>query len=142
MDKKLEKKKSRKWIIFILILALIIIAFFLYVYWPVSEREFSLESRNTIVYGALAEVGISDALVDITDNRTIVAYVLPTEMDSESANLYIMGAVASSANSEKLIIRRFENEKIVEELSINLNDIKLALNKTISIEELMTKIKS
>lgn len=142
MDKKLEKKIGRKWIMFILIFVLIIIAFFLYVYWPVSEREVSLEPRNTIVYGALAEVGISDALVDITDERTIVAYVLPTGMDPESANLYIIGAVISSANSEKLIIRRFEDEKIAEELSVNLDDVKLALNQTISIEELMTKIKS
>src|SRR3990167_4437762 len=62
-----------------------------------------IDERNDAIYAALAAAGIENALVDVTDARTIVDYEVPGGMNKEVALFYVLGAAARYAAAESTI---------------------------------------
>jgi hypothetical protein len=85
-----------------------------------SPERFSVaDGRNDSVYASLAVAGMENALVDLTDERTIIGYELPRELDKEVALFYVLGAAARHTNPEATITTiAFQGGKASEEASV------------------------
>src|SRR3989338_4688304 len=100
-----------------------------------------IDERNDAIYAALAAAGIENALVDVTDARTIVDYEVPGGMNKEVALFYVLGAAARYAAAESTITATlFENESASEEATVSARDARAFLNREINLQEFREKI--
>jgi hypothetical protein len=107
-----------------------------------SPERFSVaDGRNDSVYASLAVAGMENALVDLTDERTIIGYELPRELDKEVALFYVLGAAARHTNPEATITTiAFQGGKASEEASVAAKDVMAFLNEEISLQECQARI--
>lgn len=100
-----------------------------------------IDERNDFVYSALAAAGIEKALVDVTDDRTIVDYELPIDLEKEVALFYVLGAAARYTNSESSITTTvFKDSKVSEESTVTTKHLLAFLNEEISLQECQERI--
>lgn len=138
-----KKRKFSKWWIFLAVLILIFgsLAAFIFIPTP-AEEEIVLNPINSDIYSALVAIGIKDAFVDMTQERVIVSYDLPANIQKEASWYYVMGVVAStSSNSGKVIIQAYVNSKATEEVTVQMIDIQEFLNEQLTDAEFTSKLK-
>lgn len=140
-SKEEPKKKSGKKRVVLAIVVVILIGLGVFTFLPTpAEEELTLNPKNSEIYSALVAVGIEEAFVDATEERVIVAYDLPSEIEKEVSWYYIMGTVASIApDSEKVIIQAFVNDEATEEVTVQMKDIIDFLNERITEEEFKSR---
>ena len=51
---------------------------------PKVEENIEIREENTQLYAALVAVGIEDAIVDITDERALIRFNLPNNLNKEA----------------------------------------------------------
>ena len=132
--------KKRVVIPLVIVAVLVVVLLILSIPTP-KEPEIQPNPLNTQLYNTLSELGIEDAVVDVTAERTVVRYNLPENMSKEDAEISIMQVAAEiSINSGKIIIQTYENFKPVEEVIVGTNDVLAFMEKTITYEEFRKRI--
>ena len=100
-----------------------------------------IDERNDAIYAALLSVGIENALVDVTDEMTIIGYEVPQDMHKQTALYYVIGAAARYAVPESAITATlFENGSASEESTVFAKDALAFLNKEITGETFSGRI--
>ena len=100
-----------------------------------------IDERNDAIYAALVSVGIENALVDVTDERTIIRYEVPNDMNKEAALYYVIGGAARYAIPGSTITATlFENESASEESTVSVKDVFAFLNKKITEKKFSGRI--
>lgn len=100
-----------------------------------------IDERNDAIYAALVSVGIENALVDVTDARTIIRYEVPRAINKKAALYYVIGAAARYAVPASTIIATlFENESASEESTVSVKDVLAFLNKEMTEKEFSGRI--
>ena len=78
-----------------------------------------------MLYSALADAGIENAVADVTKERTLVRFELPEGMNKEAAVSYLFGVAAElEPNVSDIVVQVFKNEKPVEEYKAKSSDVK------------------
>ena len=132
--------KKRIVIPLVIVAVLVVVLLILSIPTP-KEPEIQPNPLNTQLYNTLSELGIEDAVVDVTAERTVVRYNLQENMSKEDAEISIMQVAAEiSINSGKIIIQTYENFKPVEEVIVGTNDVLAFMEKTITYEEFRKRI--
>lgn len=132
--------KKRVVIPLVIVAVLVVVLLILSIPTP-KEPEIQPNPLNTQLYNTLSELGIEDAVVDVTAERTVVRYNLPENMSKEDAEISIMQVAAEiSINSGKIIIQTYENFKPVEGVIVGTNDVLAFMEKTITYEEFRERI--
>ena len=131
----------RKRNILILAAVIFLVIGILYIVPSPKEEEVIPNPKNTELYTLLANVGIEDALVDITKDRALIRYELPENMSKEASQYYIMLAAATITNSSKIVIQVYENFTPLEEVVVSTDDVLAFMNGTITYEEFEKRIK-
>jgi len=109
---------------------------------PEVEENIEIREENTRLYAALVAVGIEDAIVDITDERALIRFNLPNNLNKEATWYYIMSASAAIApETDKIIIQTYENYERREEVTVNTTDVIALINGSITIEEFQKMLK-
>ena len=91
---------------------------------PGVEENIEIREENTRLYAALVAVGIEDAIVDITDERALIRFNLPNNLNKGATWYYIMSASAAIApETDKIIIQTYENYERREEVTVNTTDV-------------------
>lgn len=86
--------------------------------------------ENEALYSVLANVGIDDALVDVTDERVLVRYNLPEGKDPEAARYFVLGTAAHVAPySKRIIIQTYRDMEPLEEASVATADVIRIMSK-------------
>ena len=110
---------------------------------PGVEENIEIREENTQLYAALVAVGIEDAIVDITDERALIRFNLPNNLNKEATWYYIMSAsTAIAPESDKIIIQTYENYERREELTVNTTDAMALINGKITMEEFQKMLKT
>lgn len=131
--------KRKKLLIGISVVVVLLVAFFM-LSMP-EQPEATASDRNTILYITLAEYGISDAVVDVSEGRTLIRYNLPEFMNKTDAIYYILGAAASIApETEKISIQTYQNFEPMDEITISTKDVIDFSEGKISEDEFLKKI--
>ena len=132
---------KKRVVIPLVIVAVLVVVFLILSIPTPKELEIQPNPLNTQLYNTLSELGIEDAVVDVTADRTVVRYNLPENMSKEDAEISIMQVAAEiSINSGKIIIQTYENFKPVEEVIVGTNDVLAFMEKTITYEEFRKRI--
>jgi len=109
---------------------------------PEVEENIEIREENTQLYAALVAVGIEDAIVDITDERALIRFNLPNNLNKEATWYYIMSASAAIApETDKIIIQTYENYERREEVTVNTTDVIALINGSITMEEFQKMLK-
>jgi len=109
---------------------------------PGVEENIEIHEENTQLYAALVAVGIEDAIVDITDERALIRFNLPNNLNKEATWYYIMSASAAIApETDKIIIQTYENYERREEVTVNTTDVMALINGNITMEEFQKMLK-
>ena len=109
---------------------------------PEVEENIEIREENTQLYAALVAVGIEDAIVDITDERALIRFNLPNNLNKEATWYYIMSASAAIApETDKIIIQTYENYERREEVTVNTTDVMALINGSITMEEFQKMLK-
>lgn len=123
------------------IVALFVIIGVIVMLLPVSEAEVLPSEANSHIYSLLVAANIEEALVDSTNERTIVSYDLSDNMEKEVSWFYVMGAVASVVpQSKRIEIQAFVNGEPTESITVQMADALDFANNRISEEEFRTKL--
>lgn len=110
--------------------------------WSAGEDIGDLEEKNSRLYSELAERGFEDVVVDINDDRALVRYDVPEEMDVERSKMVVMGETSDIAGSRKIVLQVYQDFEPVEEVQVSAADVDLFKNGKISYSDLQSKIKS
>ncbi len=106
-----------------------------------AKPEPAASDKNTNLYNALLDFGITDAVVDITEERAFIRYNLPDFLDNETAVFYIMVAAASVApEAQVIIVQTYQNFEPVDEVTVSTKDVISLREGKISEEEFLKKI--
>ena len=110
---------------------------------PGIEENIEIREKNTRLYAALVAVGIEDAIVDITDERALIRYNLPPNLNAEATWYYIISASAIIApETEKIIIQTYVNYEPREEVTVNTTDVIALMNEDITMEDFKEMVKA
>jgi len=133
---------KKKIVIPVVVLAVIAIILFILSLPSQPEAEITPSPLNTKLYTILASAGIEDAVVDITDERALVRYNLPKDVNKEDALQFVVIEVAKISDSNKIIIQIYDNFTPLEEVNVDKEDaLKLARHE-ITYEELKQRIET
>jgi len=103
---------------------------------PVSPSE-----RNTELFYTLADASITDAVVDITDERALVRYNVPENMTKNESVYYTLGATARVANeSERVVLEVFRDNEPVESVEVRTEAVVSYLRDEASLSELKDEV--
>ena len=115
----ISKKK-----IALLVMALIILIVGAYLFLPAPTGEVVLNEKNSEIYSLLVAGGINESMVDATQQRVMIQYDLPEELDKEASWYFAMGAAAaSSPESEKIIVQALVGGNPTEKVSVKTKDV-------------------
>lgn len=91
---EVKKKFLIPGVMLVLVIATVAVLYYL----PVPEEP-SVEPKpkNSLLYAALAGMGIEDAVVDVIPQKVLIRYNLPENMSKEAIHYYIMGAAVTAA---------------------------------------------
>jgi len=124
---------------FVIIVVSIAILVFLSLPSP-REPEAISDPLNHELYLKLTNMGIKDAVVDITEERVLIRYNLLKNMNKSSVNYEIMRNAATIADSGRIIIQVYEDFKPLEEIVVSREDVLAYMNGAISYKELEKRI--
>jgi len=124
---------------FVIIVVSIAILVFLSLPSP-REPEAISDPLNHELYLKLTNMGIKDAVVDITEERVLIRYNLLKSMNKSSVNYEIMRNAATIADSGRIIIQVYEDFKPLEEIVVSREDVLAYMNGAISYKELEKRI--
>ena len=103
--------------------------------------EYENIEKNTVLYEALAEAGIENALVDVTKERIIVRLEIPEGYGKQATLSYVFGAAAETGQSSgQLIVEVFEGETPKEQYTASIKDIIDAAEGKITEESFAAKV--
>jgi hypothetical protein len=116
----------KKWqMALVVLLGIAVILLLALLLWPSPSAapEPELKEANTVILGGLSGLGISDALVDVNDERVLVRYNEPPGFANRSA---IMEIAASNAPlTDQIILQVFDNfepkQQVVADTSMVLS---------------------
>ncbi|MBI5036720.1 hypothetical protein HZC09_05245 [Candidatus Micrarchaeota archaeon] len=69
-----------------------------------EESEDTAIKMNSEVYAAMVEAGIPDALVDISEDRIVIGFVLPADIPKENALGYVAGLAGEALPESKTVV--------------------------------------
>ena len=145
VKEKSKSQKRRGWkivLIIFIVLAIILGVVYFYFSYKIKQNSVFLNVQNTDLYNVIARFGLSDAVVDISDERIVVSYNLENLSQKNEALFLTLGAAYQiSPDSKKIIIVEFYKLVPVEEVSIFMSDVKLYAESQLSEEELVEKMK-
>jgi aspartate 1-decarboxylase len=131
----------RKIIIPLALLALIIVVLGYVALKPAPVVE--VKAENVRLYSALANMGIEDAVVDVTQDKVLVRYNLPANMDMDTVSYYVMGAAAQAApDSKEIILQVYEDMQPVKEVTVNTSDVISFINERMTLTDFQAVIKT
>ena len=108
----------------------------------VVEENLEIRSENTQLYAALVDAGIEDAVVDITDERALIRYNLPPNLNMEATWYYIISASAIIApETDKIVIQTYVNYEPREEITVNTTDVIALMNEGITMVDFQERVK-
>jgi len=126
---------------FVIIVVSIAILVFLSLPSP-REPEAIPDPLNHELYLKLTNMGIKDAVVDITKERVLIRYNLLKSMNKSSVNYEIMRNAATIADSGKIVIQVYKDFKPLEEIVASREDVLAYMNGAISYKELEKRIET
>ncbi len=137
-------RKHRK-LKFFLVLFIILIILLAYFFWYFSRRAKQNavfpDIRNTDVYHVLAQFGLSDAVVDITDERIVVSYNLEDLMQKDEALFLTLGAAYQiSPGSREITVIPFYELAPIEEVHVLMSDVQLFAEDKLPEKEFIQKM--
>ena len=143
IGKNYPNKKIRLVKIILIILFIIIATISVFIYWPIPKEQIpKIEQKNSEIYSSLATAGFEDAVVDIQENKIIIDFIIKDNTNIDGAALYALGAIGEVIKSNKeidMIVKQNSNEYSYKGTT---SDIQKAINKEISVEELLNQFKS
>lgn len=84
---------------------------------------------NEELYSTLSSAGIEDAFVDVTEDRVLVRYELPTGYDQEATNYLVLGAAAEVAPyTEHIVVETYVDSTRVVRLTANTGGVLAVLS--------------
>lgn len=112
------KKRSflKKFFITVLVLILIIIsaALFLALWTPTVGEKINTD-ENTKIYNALASQGLTEVIVDVLPESTLIVYSIPEKANEVGTLFFTVGTVyALNPSTPKLEIRAYNGEQYKE----------------------------
>ena len=108
----------------------------------VVEENLEIRNENTQLYAALVDAGIEDAVVDIADERALIRYNLPPNLNMEATRNYIISASAIIApETDKIVIQTYVNYEPREEITVNTTDVIALMNEGITMVDFQERVK-
>ena len=108
----------------------------------VVEEKLEIRNENTQLYAALVDAGIEDAVVDIADERALIRYNLPPNLNMEATRNYIISASAIIApETDKIVIQTYVNYEPREEITVNTTDVIALMNEGITMVDFQERVK-
>lgn len=101
-----------------------------------------LIERNTLLYTALLDAGVPDSFVDITKERVLVRYELPSNYTSKNLAYYVFGLAASmEPYSDKVLIQVMAGSNAVEEWEAGMADLQAFKDGTLSESDFGSRVR-
>ncbi len=141
--------KSLKWLLRIVIGLVVLIALVVGGLWaysqlavrPAPEQPVAASTENTPVYQALAAGGIDEAMVDVTPERALVRYNLPSGMAEEVSWAYALAVLSAMApGSGQAVIQVYQDFTPRTELTVALSDVSARLAGRLSPEDFEARL--
>lgn len=127
----------------IVAILVLLIGAFLILSQPVSpESTVEPNPDNAELYRTLAQNGINESLVDVTDERALIRYERPANMSREQSVLFVFGAAAATAENSSRIVAEIYTENLtrVYRATIDTDSVRAFVNDQISYQELQSEI--
>lgn len=106
-----------------------------------DEEPVSPSEKNTELFYTLADASITDAVVDITDERALVRYNVPENMTKNESVYYTLGATARVANeSERVVLEVFSENEPVERVEVRVEEVESYLSDETTLSDLEKEI--
>lgn len=142
MKENRSKKKRFGPVLVKILIALILIAGLIWYLSYRAEKTIVVpDVRDTDMYVALAEFGLDDAVIDITDKQILVSYNLKDKKQEEEALFLTLGAAHQIAPSaQDIIIMVFYDIKPFKEITVAMTDVTLYAENKLSEEDFKKRI--
>lgn len=122
------------------VLALLFLAS-LALFWPASSMSIGADPVATEIAADLAEEGIDDALVDVTDERALVRYDPPSDMNTEESWLVVLDSLqANAVDSEMAVLQVYDTGDPRQEVEADMDDVESYFDARISWDELRNRM--
>lgn len=122
------------------VLAVLVVAS-LALFWPDGSTNFEADPTATEIAVNLADQGIEDAVVDISDERALVRYNLPTDMSAEDSWVVVLDELLQHAPSSDLaVLQVYEDGEPTQEVEADMDDVEAYFDGRISWEEFRGRI--
>lgn len=134
--------RRRKVGVAVLVVAVVLIGVFLFLSQPApTEPDVEPSEKNTELYLTLADASITDAVVDITDERALVRYNVPEEMTKNESVYYTLGATATVADdSESIVLEVYRNNEGDERVTVSTEAVREFVRNESSLSDLQNEI--
>lgn len=126
----------------VLVIMLLVVSSLLVLSQP-APKEPGVEpsERNSILYHALANESITDAVVNITDERAFVRYNVPGNMSKNESIYYTLGAAARLASgSDRIVLEVYTDFEPDEKVVVSMDAANKFLTNEISTQEFRNEI--
>lgn len=140
---QLPRKHRKLKVFFVIFIILVLLLGCLFWYFSRRAKQNAVfpDARNTDLYSVLAQFGLLDAVVDITDERIVVSYNLEDLKQKDEALFLTLGAAYQiSPESKKMTVIEFYKLAPVEEVHVLMSDVQLFAEHQLSEKELIQKI--
>lgn len=122
------------------VLALLFLAS-LALFWPASSMSIGADPVATEIAADLAEGGIEDALVDVTDERALVRYDPPSDMNTEESWLVVLDSLqANAVDSELAVLQVYDTGDPRQEVEADMADVEAYFDARISWDEFRNRM--
>lgn len=122
------------------VLAVVVLAS-LALFWPASSASFEADPTATEISVDLAEEGIPDAVVDLTDERALVRYNVPQDLSAEGSWLVVFDSLLQqAAESERAVLQVYEDGDPSQEVEVDMEDVGAYFEARISWEEFQDRM--
>ena len=99
-----------------------------------------LREENTTLYALLYQMGL-DPLVDVTDQRVLVRYNLPEEINEETYYRVLAYSARVAPNTKEIIIQIYRDYSPYLEVRTNTQDVLSWIGGEVSREEFSNRIR-
>lgn len=92
-----------------IVIVLALVAVGLGVAGPASSDTIEPNERDSELYASLADAGVSDAVVEISDEHVLVRYEVPDGMNrTESLEIVLRKSAAAAPNTQVLVVQVYD----------------------------------
>lgn len=110
-------------------------------FWPASSASLEADPTATEITVDLAEKGIEDAVVDVSDERALVRYNLPTDMSTEESWVVVLEELLQHApSSDVAVLQVYEDGEPTQEIEADMDDVEAYFDARISWQEFRERI--